>query len=533
MSAKNFESIANSKFSSSGANDIFANFQSNNKKNTGGMNEEYTFRKIPVANIKLNPNNKNYNKNDTDADIEDLAARIDLEGLLSPLIVYQAGRNEYILLAGERRFKAISTKLRWKEVECKVYTKISESLKIFILNETNLGRPLTDEQRFIGYQEIVTVLEDSNEYDREKVAKLCNLSKYKMRQFETIRQNTEETDIVRLQSGEITFKDIKEIAEAKKQIAIARKKIEEASKIYAEAIVNPNIKFYIDRKNKYLFSVSQGKDGPDTFYGVKIHNYGLKQNNIVFKWATDSELPECNSQIEAQVHLDSYAINHNLEECSIEEFISKSQGEEKNKSKSKNDTPENETNEVPGTQENQNNYFPDIDVHKTDEEMLEHQGKTSTEKEETIIESGKDESQMDNGSDNHLDSSFNDVETKIDIEQFAFSENLIRENENNSDDVSTEDNIDEYSQLPIKDNKELEKYKNNYALSISFVGREVKSQKKVKGFLTYDVNTGKYFILPVVKIGKDLSTTEEAKNTIFGVGYEVDKESIYTEINQT
>jgi hypothetical protein len=64
------------------------------------------------------------------------------------------------------------------------------------------------------------------------------------------------------------------------------------------------------------------------------------------------------------------------------------------------------------------------------------------------------------------------------------------------------------------------------------VGLEINSHQPIKGTLVYDDINDKYFIIPVIKIGEDLSTEEQSKRNIYGIGYEVEKSSIHTETNK-
>ncbi|MEM7179523.1 MAG: ParB/RepB/Spo0J family partition protein [Spirochaetota bacterium] len=71
--------------------------------------------------------------------VEDLAASLQAEGLLQPIVVSKAETsNSYTIIAGERRYHA-ATSLGWKEIECKILDKNEkESYRIAVIE--NLQR---------------------------------------------------------------------------------------------------------------------------------------------------------------------------------------------------------------------------------------------------------------------------------------------------------------------------------------------------------------------------------------------------------
>lgn len=108
---------------------------------------EYEFRDIKLANIEFNPDNEIFRQVDSEDDIVTLAEDIQRNGLLHNLVVFPktGGSGKYVLLSGERRWKAMDYLQKqgyaeWNEVKnCRVITsKLSENEKRVLLYSANL-----------------------------------------------------------------------------------------------------------------------------------------------------------------------------------------------------------------------------------------------------------------------------------------------------------------------------------------------------------------------------------------------------------
>ena len=109
---------------------------------------------ICIDDIRLNPDNQIFVENDTDEDIKNLAFDIEKNGLLHNLVVFEVTEKDavnggekraYMLLSGERRFKAIkklyeSGKFTYKTITgCRVITtRLNETQKKALLYSANL-----------------------------------------------------------------------------------------------------------------------------------------------------------------------------------------------------------------------------------------------------------------------------------------------------------------------------------------------------------------------------------------------------------
>ena len=106
-------------------------------------------RTIALNDIELNPDNELFRQEDHQEDIEKLAENIKSNGLLHNLVVYQVKdgeKNKYILLSGERRYKAIKylyeeqKSKKWEQIEnCKVVSEeLTDNERRVILYSANL-----------------------------------------------------------------------------------------------------------------------------------------------------------------------------------------------------------------------------------------------------------------------------------------------------------------------------------------------------------------------------------------------------------
>ena len=91
-------------------------------------------RKIPIDQISPSHDQPRKNK---DINIEFLAASLQEEGLLQPIVVTKED-SAYVIVAGERRYRAAKS-LNWKEIECRIIKKIpKEKFKVAVIE--NLQR---------------------------------------------------------------------------------------------------------------------------------------------------------------------------------------------------------------------------------------------------------------------------------------------------------------------------------------------------------------------------------------------------------
>lgn len=109
---------------------------------------EYESRDISLFNIRTNPDNEIFREKDDDEDIRILADDIKRNGLLHNLVMFpstEEGREVYVLLSGERRYRALKLLVEegdtsWQIVRnCNVITtELSDNEKKVLLYSANL-----------------------------------------------------------------------------------------------------------------------------------------------------------------------------------------------------------------------------------------------------------------------------------------------------------------------------------------------------------------------------------------------------------
>jgi ParB family transcriptional regulator, chromosome partitioning protein len=140
-------------------------------------------QKLPVQSIVPNPMQPR--RLFTEAELADLAASIDENGLLQPLVVRPApgSAERYELVAGERRFRAVAS-LGWSEVPVLVREASDETLLVLALVE-NLQRealnPLEEAEGYVALADQFSMTQSDIAKavgkDRSTVANLIRLLK--------------------------------------------------------------------------------------------------------------------------------------------------------------------------------------------------------------------------------------------------------------------------------------------------------------------------------------------------------------------
>jgi ParB family chromosome partitioning protein len=111
-------------------------------------------RRVPVSHIAPNPLQPR--RTFTDTELQELSASIQENGLLQPLVVRPSpsAPDRFELVAGERRFRAIST-LGWSDVPVLVRDASDETLLVLALVENLQRSALNPLEEAEGYQALI------------------------------------------------------------------------------------------------------------------------------------------------------------------------------------------------------------------------------------------------------------------------------------------------------------------------------------------------------------------------------------------
>lgn len=149
-------------------------------------------RMVPANQIVLHTNNIAA-EHDTPESIRELADSIEANGLIHPLAVNQIGNNQYRLISGERRYRAITQHLNWLDIPCTVYHNLSSAMEQLILVSANLeAREYSAADKLKLYVQAESALRDmkaSGQYKggiQRGVAALLNVSERQIGKYKAI-----------------------------------------------------------------------------------------------------------------------------------------------------------------------------------------------------------------------------------------------------------------------------------------------------------------------------------------------------------
>ena len=125
------------------------------------LEKSQNFYKIPLDKIKLSPYNKFRQFDDKEENsIESLKHSLSMVGLIHPLLVNDNNDGTYTIIAGERRYRAI-TELGWETATCQI-TNINNILdtRIAIYQANTETRTYTTEEKLVLCEELIEILEE-------------------------------------------------------------------------------------------------------------------------------------------------------------------------------------------------------------------------------------------------------------------------------------------------------------------------------------------------------------------------------------
>lgn len=171
-------------------------FNDNNQNVRVELDGEYNTQEIDIDLIDNNPNQPR--KHFDEESLEELAKSIQTYGVLQPLLVVQSGGGRYLIIAGERRFRA-ALKAGLKKVPCIIRDLSPQEIQEIALVE-NLHR---EDLNAIEAAEGMRELMDNHGLTQEEVALRINKSRpYVTNTLRLLQLPEEVTSLVR--KGELS-----------------------------------------------------------------------------------------------------------------------------------------------------------------------------------------------------------------------------------------------------------------------------------------------------------------------------------------
>ena len=194
---------------------------------------------VPVEYI--HPSSRNiFNETDTDESIKELADDIAACGLEHPIAVNKIASDNYRIISGERRYRAMTEYLHRKTIPCMVFENLSEDQEQLRLFMANLSvREYTASQKYRFYLEVKTLLEKmkaSGEYKggmQKGIADILNVTKRQVARYSSIEKLPVEIQ-EEILDGSITLNRALEIAGSKGRSEAPSDKLKRISEMLSE-----------------------------------------------------------------------------------------------------------------------------------------------------------------------------------------------------------------------------------------------------------------------------------------------------------
>lgn len=196
---------------------------------------------IDIGKIRPNPNN-DYNISDTTEGILSLAEDIERNGLLHNLVVSKRSNEDYVLLSGERRYRALSYLLaqetekggdagKYRSVSCRVVEGLSERQEMIMLDAANLqtrggaGDEVFARKAIIRYRDNVKDEYGLSDTDaRRLLEEVTALSKTSINENIRIEENLNSELLQMLDNNEITKRNARSFVKMtqEQQISVSK-----------------------------------------------------------------------------------------------------------------------------------------------------------------------------------------------------------------------------------------------------------------------------------------------------------------------
>ena len=176
---------------------------------------------VPVEYITPSKDNP-YAENDKEEDIYELAMSIQANGLINPITLNKVSNTQYIIISGERRYKAITQYLHWPKIPATVYNNLSPNAAQLILHTANLEvREYTASQKldyYIKTEALLQSMKNSGEYSgsiQKGISEALGVSTHQIRKYKKIIESPDKTLLSEVMNGTISVEKAYKLATIK------------------------------------------------------------------------------------------------------------------------------------------------------------------------------------------------------------------------------------------------------------------------------------------------------------------------------
>lgn len=170
---------------------------------------------------EYNPYNEFDEVNDNEI-VKQLADSILVQGLIEPIVLNKVNDDRYIILSGERRFKAVSL-LGWKAVNAQVYDNLDNTTAQLVLHSSNLEvREYTSGQKLVFYKDVKGLLAKMKDEGKisgglqKAIANMLHINDRQVRKYERICNELSEDEQEQIINNEVSINDGYKLAQQRK-----------------------------------------------------------------------------------------------------------------------------------------------------------------------------------------------------------------------------------------------------------------------------------------------------------------------------
>lgn len=166
---------------------------------------------VPTEFISLAADNP-YSENDTDEAIFNLAMSIEANGLINPITLNKLSDTEYQIIAGEKRYMAITRYLHWDTIPSRVHEHLTPNAAQLMLHTANLDvREYTSGQKmqsYIDVERLLCKMKESGEYTgpmQKGISELLGISTHQIRKYKKIIETLPDEQLQKVMNGKLSI----------------------------------------------------------------------------------------------------------------------------------------------------------------------------------------------------------------------------------------------------------------------------------------------------------------------------------------